>query len=127
MSDIRAGVGRELLRPPSGIAMAGYGRRLGRSTGVHDNIAAQALVLDDGATRVAIVGVDVLAFGLRLADQIARRVEERSGIPALNILIAATHTHSGPLFNIHATPGPGAKPSEDRDLEWERQLPDRIA
>ena len=38
-----AGVGRKAaarrkLEPPVGIAMAGYGRRAGRSTGVHDDL-----------------------------------------------------------------------------------------
>ena len=51
------------LDPPAGLAMLGYGNRVGRNTGVHDDLAAQALVLSDGANKVAIAGVDVLAVG----------------------------------------------------------------
>src|SRR4029077_11919928 len=39
----------------------------------------------------------------------------------------ATHTHSGPAFNIFATPRSDAKPSEGRSLGWELALPEKIA
>ncbi len=45
-------------------------------------------------------------------------------------MICATHTHSGPQFNIYATPRNDSGPvdfSPDRDLEWERALPGKIA
>ena len=99
-----AGASRRRLEPPVGIAMAGYGRRTGRSTGVHDDLAAQALVLSDGVHKAAIVGVDLLAIGNRIADDIRDRVGRESDIDPDAIMICATHTHSGPLFNIWATP-----------------------
>ena len=77
----------------------------------------------DGANEVAIAGVDVLALGIRIADDIRARVAAKTGIPADSILISATHTHSAPAFNIFATPRADAKPAEGRDLEWERALP----
>lgn len=107
--------------------MAGYGRRAGRAAGVHDDLCAQALVLSDGSHKTAICGVDLLAIGMRIADEIRAIVEARSDIPADAILICATHTHSGPLFNIFATPRPDATAGDDRNLEWERALPGKIA
>ncbi len=107
--------------------MAGYGRRVGRAQGVHDELAAQALVLGDGRRKTALVGVDLLALGIRIADDVAAEVADRSDISADSILIGATHTHSGPLFNIHATPRPEAKLGDGRSLDWERALPGRIA
>jgi hypothetical protein len=127
MSPLHAGAARVKLDPPAGLAMLGYGGRVGRNIGVHDDLAAQALVLDDGATRVAIVGVDLLALGVRIADDIRDRVATRTGIRADSILVCATHTHSAPAFNIFATPRADAKPAEGRDLEWERALPEKIA
>jgi hypothetical protein len=57
------------------------------------DLTVRALVLDDGATRVAIVGSDFLGFPAGLGDKVRAHV---SGVPAKNILIGATHTHSAP-------------------------------
>jgi neutral ceramidase len=127
MSRLYAGAARVKLDPPASLAMLGYGNRVGLNAGVHDDLAAQALVLSDGANKVAIAGVDVLAIGIRIADNVRERVAAGTGIPADSILVCATHTHSAPAFNIFATPRADAKPAEGRDLEWERALPDKIA
>lgn len=127
MANLKAGAARIKLQPPVGIAMIGYGHRVGRSAGVHDELAAQALVVSDGARKAAIVGVDVLAIGCRIADDIRDRVARQTDIDRDAILIAATHTHSGPAFNIWATPKPDAHDAgPDRNLEWERSFPDRV-
>jgi neutral ceramidase len=127
MSSLYAGAARIKLDPPKGLAMIGYGNRVGRNSGVHDDLATQALVLSDGKTKVAIAGVDLLAIGIRIADDIRDRVAKATDIPADSILICATHTHSAPAFNIFATPRADAKPSEGRNLDWERALPGKIA
>ena len=80
MSPIRAGAARVKLDPPGGLAMLGYGNRVGPNNGVHDDLAAQALVLDDGANKIAIAGVDLLAIGARIADDVRDRVAARTGI-----------------------------------------------
>ena len=127
MGKLLAGAARIKLDPPLGLAMAGYGNRVGRAAGVHDDLAAQALVISDGANKVAIAGVDVLALGQRIADDVRERVAAKSDIDADAIMICATHTHSGPSFNIFATPHADAKSADGRSLEWERTLPDKIA
>jgi neutral ceramidase len=127
MSRLHAGAVRVKLEPPLGIAMAGYGRRTGRASGVHDDLAAQAIVISDGTTRAAIISVDVLAIGARIADDIRTAVAAATGIRADAVMVCATHTHSGPIFNIFATPKPDAKAGDDRDLAWERALPRTIA
>ena len=127
MSSLFAGAARVKLEPPAGLAMLGYGNRVGRNAGVHDDLSAQALVLSDGVAKIAIAGVDVLALGVRIADDIRELVAKSTGIPADSIMVCATHTHSAPAFNIFATPRPDAKPAEGRDLEWERALAEKIA
>ncbi len=57
------------------------------------DLTVRALVLENGAVRVAIVAGDFLGFPSVLGDKVRRQVKE---IPAENILIAATHTHSAP-------------------------------
>ena len=46
MSPLFAGAARVKLDPPAGLAMLGYGNRVGRNAGIHDDLAAQALVLE---------------------------------------------------------------------------------
>ncbi|MFZ0244635.1 MAG: hypothetical protein WAL68_03045, partial [Candidatus Binatus sp.] len=89
MRPLHAGAARVKLDPPVGLAMLGYGNRVGRNTGVHDDLAANALVLEDGGAKVAVAGVDVLAIGNRIADDIRERVAASTGIPADSILICA--------------------------------------
>jgi hypothetical protein len=128
MPQLLAGAARAKLQPPIGIAMIGYGNRAGRSTGIHDDLAAEALVISDGVNKAAIVSVDVLAIGPRIADDICARIAAATDIARDAIMICATHTHSGPMFNIWATPNANTRDAgPDRDLEWERALPDKIA
>ncbi len=127
MNTLRAGAARVLLEPPLGLEMMGYGSRVGRARGVNDPLAAQAIVCDDGSTRIALCGVDLLAIGKRIADDIRARVARQSKISADAILIGATHTHSAPFFNIFATPQSGATVADSRDPQWERALPEKIA
>ena len=107
--------------------MAGYGRRVGRSAGIHDDLAAQAIVVSDGVHKAAIVSVDVLALGIRICESIAACIASETDIPADAVMVCATHTHSGPQFNIFATPHREATGSPERDLNWERALPEKIA
>ncbi len=68
--------------------------------GVHDPLHARALVLDDGATTLAIVVVDNLGVAREVADEARTLAKERCGIAAEKILVASTHTHSAPASNV---------------------------
>lgn len=57
------------------------------------DLTVRALVLEQGPTRVAIVSSDFLGFPAVLGNKVRAAV---AGIPAQNILIGATHTHSAP-------------------------------
>jgi len=64
------------------------------STRVHDPLNARCLVLDDGTTKLAIVVLDLLGIARHVSDEARIMIEKESGIPATNVLISATHTHS---------------------------------
>ncbi len=73
------------------------GSFLERTAGdVNDPLHARALVLDDGATRLAIVVVDTLLMPGDLVDKAKEMAKEATGIPTDHILVAATHTHCAP-------------------------------
>ena len=94
---VTAGVAKEPFVLPAHVPLAGYSRRHGQSSrGAHDPVGVRALVLADDDTTVALVSCDLLIVDETLFDAVARRLREQ-GLPAdLTLLLAATHTHSGP-------------------------------
>jgi neutral ceramidase len=64
--------------------------------GVLDPIFVRALVLSDGANRVAILAWDLVDTREGIVAKICAAIAKSSGIPATNILINASHTHSAP-------------------------------
>lgn len=61
-----------------------------------DPLEARALVLDNGVTQAALAIVDSCMVPRPLIDQAKAEASRRTGIPAAQILVAATHTHSAP-------------------------------
>ena len=90
--ELTAGVARVEITPPIGFPMGGYAARSGPSTGIHDPLYATALLLKTDEVTVAIISCDLLSFPSERVVSLAR--ERRL---ADHVLIAATHTHSGPL------------------------------
>ncbi len=72
--------------------MGGYANRQGPSTGVHDALYATALVLKTDGLTIAIVSCDLRSFPSERVIKLAR-----DRMLADHVLIAVTHTHSGPL------------------------------
>ncbi len=96
-AEVRAGVGRETFALPAKVPLAGYSRRKGRpSTGVHDPVGARALVLRDAQTTAVLVSCDLLIVDERLFDAVRRRLVSRGIPPEAVLVVAGTHTHSGP-------------------------------
>jgi len=91
--ELRAGVARVDITPPVGTPLGGYGDRTGAgSKGIHDPIMAKALVLDDGATRLAVLTTDMVGSN----PDMVRRVAKEANFPQEQLMVCASHTHSGP-------------------------------
>jgi neutral ceramidase len=94
---LRIGAAEIDITPPVGYRMAGYfNERI--STGVHDPLHAKAIVLQQGGQQVALVSCDLV--GVQLSDTARARAQasERTGIPVSHIVVCATHSHTGPLY-----------------------------
>lgn len=86
------------ITPPVGFRMAGYfNERL--STGMHDPLKAKAIVLNDGKETLALVFCDLVGLSLNVTRQARALAGEKIGVPVKNIVIGATHSHTGPLFD----------------------------
>jgi hypothetical protein len=73
---------------------------------VHDPLRARALVLDDGARRIAIVVCDNIGLPREVCDEAKRLIKERSGLERSQVLISATHTHSATTAGTETSIGP---------------------
>jgi neutral ceramidase len=94
---LMAGVAVADITPPIGYRMSGYfNERL--STGTLNPLDAKAIVLRQGDTSAALVFCDIIGMSLEVSSRARKQASERTGIPASNILIAATHSHTGPLY-----------------------------
>jgi len=76
--------------------------------GIHDPLHAKAVVFAQGGTRAAIVACDVTALPMAIVTKARQLVGEMTSVPPENIMITATHTHTGPVlgprFFQHAPP-----------------------
>ncbi len=97
ITQLTAGLAVTDITPPIGYRMSGYFReRL--STGTSNPLCAKAVVLRQDEASAAMVFCDIIGLSLEVTSRARRKAAERTGIPASNILIAATHSHTGPLY-----------------------------
>jgi neutral ceramidase len=69
-----------------------------QATAANDPLHARCLVLDDGTTKVALVVVDSCMIPREIHDAAKELASKKTGIPAANIMISATHTHTAPTL-----------------------------
>jgi neutral ceramidase len=93
-------------------------------TNIHDELHARCLVLDDGKTKLALVVCDLLGMHRSVAMAARELIEKETGIPAANVVISGTHTHSA----ANALGGPVRSYSSDMDLtDYQKFVARRIA
>jgi hypothetical protein len=94
---LQAGIAVVDITPPVPYRMSGYfNERL--STGVKDPLNAKAIVFRQGDASAALIFCDLIGILLDVSAQVRRQANERTGIPVEHIAIAATHSHTGPLY-----------------------------
>ena len=102
---LRAGAVVVDITPALGVANGGVIARGGPVTHIHDELHARCLMLDDGATRLAIAICDMRMLGGEVVARAKSLAGEATGLAPENILIAATHTHAAPaMVAIHPEP-----------------------
>ncbi|MGI6081880.1 MAG: neutral/alkaline non-lysosomal ceramidase N-terminal domain-containing protein [Limnochordia bacterium] len=96
MGILHAGAAEVDITPALGSYLAGsFNERKARD--ISDPLRAKALVIDDGDKQVAMIILDLLAIERSEVQKMRTLIEEATGIPPENVLIACTHTHTGPI------------------------------
>jgi len=84
------------VTPPLGFPLGGYILRSGVSVGVLDPILARLILLTSGDDALLLISLDWVYIDGRWARAVRLAVGGETGIDSANIIVTATHTHSGP-------------------------------
>jgi neutral ceramidase len=96
--DLRAGLAQVDVTPPVGYRMSGYFfERF--NTGVRDPLYAKVLACDDGDDRWALVVCDLIGINRAVTDRVRALAHARFGYRPDQVAVAATHSHTGPLYS----------------------------
>ncbi len=76
--------------------MDGYGSRHLPSAGHHDPLSVRAVAFDDGRAQALLIVCDVIGVDSVLTAGVRQRLQEGLGVAPDLVMLAATHTHSGP-------------------------------
>ncbi|PKP60547.1 hypothetical protein CVT91_04930 [Candidatus Atribacteria bacterium HGW-Atribacteria-1] len=82
------------ITPVSSVYLAGYDIRKKPSQGVHDNLYAKSIYIENNKEKVALVSLDLVGLPLNIVNKIRKAVKEDVNLD--NVVITCTHTHSGP-------------------------------
>jgi hypothetical protein len=122
---LEAGAAKAVITPRDSLPMGGYAKYHHillwslfprRNTGVHDDLHARALVLDDGHTTLALVAVDLMAYYHHDVLAVRERVRAKTGRDDLHVMVAAIHIHSGPdTYGVY-----GGVPQSYREFTYDQ-------
>ncbi|MBR5309260.1 MAG: neutral/alkaline non-lysosomal ceramidase N-terminal domain-containing protein [Clostridia bacterium] len=96
MSDkLLLGVSRAIITPEVGCALSGYRPDL-YSESVNDDLTATVLVFSQNGTTAMLITATVSCVRTSLDREVREKISESTGVKFENIILCATHTHSGP-------------------------------
>jgi len=104
-AELKAGAAKISIAPPFPTQMGGFHDRVKNFEGVHDELLARALVLDNGGTQLVFIGSDLMAIDAELVRLAREAITQATKIPAAQILISCTHNHSAPSYYQKSKPG----------------------
>ncbi len=121
----KVGVGKRDITPKEGVPMWGYGARHDMlSQGTLDPLYAVAVVIQAGAKKLAIVGLDLGRAPAEASLQtIRKRIKDEAGIEYS--FIAGSHSHHTPVLELTDEAGKG-KGKFDAALRYYKQMEDGI-
>lgn len=99
MKDLFFGYAECIITPSSDMGLFGYEKRDEHgfcNSGVLDDLYARALSLSSEADELILVTMDLCMLDEKMADCIRNSVSQKLHLPAENILLSVSHTHSGP-------------------------------
>lgn len=123
---LQVGTAKVRITPPIGIPMAGYYHERG-ATGVHDDLFVRAIVMEEGGQKVAFVSLDLITTRRHHVVAARAAIEARSDIGGDQVMISATHAHTGPILSTLSSRRIGQDGENPMVEAYSDSLPDWIA
>ena len=103
-STLLIGIGEVNYTPEIGLDMAGnYRGDDYASRGIHDSLYARAIVAaNEKGEKAALLTVDICYIPKESVDMMREFIASNTTIKSGNVMIMATHTHSGPVSDLKA-------------------------
>ncbi len=97
MDKLLAGYSERNITPPLGVDLCGYGFYLERKAEqVRDDLKVRILILKNQNQKLVMASCDLIGLSVDFSDSVRQAVARRHKISRQNILLACSHTHSGP-------------------------------
>ncbi len=100
---LRIGFGRREITPPLGTYLTGYGDDERPAEEILDPLHATAMVVAQGETSAAIVGLDWCFICEQYTEMLRQAIEQQTGLPSEKIQLSCSHTHSAPHTRLRRT------------------------
>jgi len=97
----QAGFAKAKITPQPGLWMAGYAARDHAAEGTLHDLWVKAMALSDAEGHKAVlVSFDLLGLTGPMYASICGEIKQRCGLEAADIMLCASHTHSGPVLRL---------------------------
>jgi hypothetical protein len=93
---LRAGFAQADITPGPDVTLMGYGFRRPGYDAVQDRLRARACALVDGGGPAVLLSLDLVLVPSGYAQRLREAVAAELGVARARVIVAATHTHSGP-------------------------------
>ena len=95
---VEAGYAKRIINPPLPTSLTGYGIYLDRNaTSVHDDLYLRiGLFRFENGSTFCVAGFDLIGFDAATIERIRRSIADAIDSKIDSVLVACTHTHSGP-------------------------------
>jgi len=133
-ADWKAGVASVVITPEIPVPLVGYGGRDKPFESVDVDIYVKALALEDATgQRAVLITGDLVGFQAIFFEESCRRIMAKTGMERRQIMLNASHNHTGPLMSLDPDPAGNvayAAFTEDTPAEnvvrYTRQLQDKV-
>jgi neutral ceramidase len=93
---MKAGASQVCITPSIGLDLGGYVERQQPSTGVHDDLYVRGLFLEEQDEKLLWLHCDLIGLSNEFVKSLKDNFRGAYGLSARQVIISATHTHSGP-------------------------------
>ena len=94
----KIGYAQEIITPPVGVGLAGYFNKR-PNEGMYDDLYVKVIVIESKGTRFGFIAFDLCSISKELFAALEEGIVAKYGkVLHDNLIISATHTHTGPEF-----------------------------